>query len=278
MGLKDVLVHVDDFSQTETRVRAALSLAGDHGAHLTGIYPVPKPYIPPYAEVHLSQEILDAQAQAVVDGRDAARAAFEQLTANAGVSVEWREQEGEAGRVLGFHSRYTDLTIVSQPDPQAGFFPGDRDMPDRLILSAGRPILVIPHIGPLKTIGKRVMVAWDGGMLASRALHDAMPVLEQADEVIVMVVNPERESEGGKRDPGADISLHLARHGLKVTADHITSDEVDTGNQLLSRAFDLSVDLMVMGAYGHARWSELLLGGVTNRVLSDMNVPVLMSH
>lgn len=278
MALKDMIVHVDDRPQSDDRLRTAMGLAETHGAHLTAVYAIPRAYIPPYAEVHISQEILDAQAKAAAESADRVRAKFEELTAGKGLNVEWRAQEGDVAQVLGFHSRYADLTIVGQPDPADSLFAGDRDMPDRLVLTAGRPVLVIPFTGAGLTVGKRVMVAWDAGVLASRAVHDAMPMLEAAEKVTVMIVNPGIDHEGDRRDPGADISAHLARHGISVEADHVTSDEIDIGNMLLSRAADMSVDLMVMGAYGHARWSEMLLGGVTNRVLTNMTVPVLMSH
>lgn len=277
MGLKDIIVHVDEGAQSANRLKAAMALAARHQAHLIGVYAIPHPYIPTYAEVHISQEVIENQMRQAEEAATRAGEGFKKATANSGLSVEWRQQQGDSGRVLGFHCRYADLTVVSQPDPDQSLFAGDRDMPDRLILTAGRPVLVLPFDYAGDLAAKRVMVAWDESPLASRAVHDAMAFLKKAEKVTVMVVNPTTE-EGERRDPGADISAHLARHGVKVEADHVTSSEVDTGNMLLSRAADMAADLIVMGAYGHARWSELLLGGVTNRILTDQTVPVLMSH
>ncbi len=278
MALKDITVHMDNAEDAQARAKAALSLAIAHGAHLTGVYAIPSPVIPTYAEVHVNPEILDAQKQAAADAAEEARVAFAKAApGNAGVSVEWRASPGDAGRLLGMHGRYADLLVVGQSDPDRGLFQGDRDMPDRLILTAGRPVMVLPHRYNGDLACKRILIAWDGGALAARAVHDSLALLEKADEVRVMVVNPDL-NDGPKHDPGADIATHLARHGVKVEADHVTSGEVDPGNMLLSRAADMQADLMVMGAYGHARWSELLLGGVTNRVLSNQTLPVLMSH
>lgn len=277
MSLKDILVHIDLNAVSERRLKSAMSLAQAHGAHLVGVYAVPRPYIPAYAEVQITAEVLEAQRASAEEAASRAEAAFKAATDNSGLSVEWRQQEGDEGRVLGFHCRYADLTIVSQPDPEQSLFPGDRDLPDRLILTAGRPVMVLPHGYSGDLAGKRILVAWDEGPLASRAVHDALPLLRAAEKVVVMVANPTKVP-GEKRDPGADIAAHLARHGVTVEASHITSDELDVGNLLLSRAADISADMMVMGAYGHARWSELILGGVTNVVLSHQTVPVVMSH
>lgn len=277
MSLKDIVVHIDLNAESDRRLKAAMSLAQAHGAHLAGVYAVPRPYIPAYAEVQITAEVLEAQRASAEEAASRAEAAFKAATANSGLSVEWRQQEGDEGRVLGFHCRYADLTIVSQPDPEQSLFPGDRDLPDRLILTAGRPVMVLPHGYSGDLSGKRILVAWDEGPLASRVIHDALPLLQAAEKVVVMVANPTK-APGEKRDPGADIAAHLARHGVKVEASHVTSDELDVGNLLLSRAADMSADMMVMGAYGHARWSELILGGVTNVVLSHQTVPVVMSH
>lgn len=277
MPLKDILVHIDLNAESDRRLKAAMALANAHGAHLAGVYAIPRPYIPAYAEVQITAEVLEAQRASAEEAASRAEAVFKAATANSGLSVEWRQQEGDEGRVLGFHCRYADLTIVSQPDPAQSLFPGDRDLPDRLILTAGRPVMVLPHGYSGDLAGKRILVAWDEGPLASRAVHDALPLLQAAEKVVVMVANP-TNVPGEKRDPGADIAAHLARHGVKVEASHVTSDELDVGNLLLSRAADMSADMMVMGAYGHARWSELILGGVTNVVLSHQTVPVVMSH
>ena len=277
MPLKDIVVHVDFDDDASARLNAAMSLADSHGAHLVGVYAIPKPFIPTYAEVQISAEVLEAQRKAAIEGAERAKDTFDKATAGKGLSVEWRTQDGDAGKVLGFHCRFADLTVVGQPNPDSSLFPGDRDLPDRLILTAGRPVLVLPpgYTGDLAA--KRILIAWDEGPLASRAVHDALPLLQKAEKVVVMVANPAK-APAGKRDPGADIAAHLARHGVKVEADHVTSGDMSVGNLLLARAADMSADLIVMGAYGHARWSELILGGVTNEVLTHQTVPALMVH
>jgi len=120
-----------------------------------------------------------------------------------------------------------------------------------------------------------VLVAWDGSREAARAIADAMPLLERAVHVTVLAVNPGPDLGD---EPCADITLHLARHNVPAEAAHMVSEDLDTADALLSRAADLSVDLIVMGAYGRRRLRDLVMGSVTGHLLRHMTVPVLMSH
>jgi nucleotide-binding universal stress UspA family protein len=137
---------------------------------------------------------------------------------------------------------------------------------------------VVPYIGAATPPGKRVIVAWNGGREAARAVNDALPLLVAADQVDVVCVNPGRGEEDDADLPGADLCLHLARHGVKAEAQELVASDIEAGDLLLSRAADSGADLIVMGAYGHARWREVVLGGVTRQLLNQMTVPVFMSH
>jgi nucleotide-binding universal stress UspA family protein len=139
-------------------------------------------------------------------------------------------------------------------------------------------VLFHPYAGDFPTVGKRVLIAWDAGREAARAASDALPLLRRADAVEVAVFDPQRARRNHGAQPGADIALFLARHGVKVSVHTQSGAGYDVGAQILSRAADTSADLIVMGAYGHARVRELVLGGVTRTVLEAMTVPVLMSH
>jgi nucleotide-binding universal stress UspA family protein len=205
---------------------------------------------------------------------------FGEHARRAAVNGEGRCVEGVASSVVGLHGRYADIVIVGQRDPSAGEGAYDRTMPDDVILDVGRPVLVIPHGGEFPVIGERVLVAWNASRPATRAVNDALPLLERAKEVIVVAVNPRTgEGERGHGEiPSADICLHLARHGIKAEAQSQYAKDLDVGPVLLSRAIDEGIDLIVCGAYGHARWREIVLGGVTRHLLEHMTVPVLMSH
>src|SRR5262249_16615355 len=152
------------------------------------------------------------------------------------------------------------------------------DLPERLILGAGRPVLVVPYAGRFERIGERVLLAWNASREATRAANDALALLERATKVTVLSVNPRRGPTGHRDIPGADIALHLARHGVRCEASSITTDEVGLDDMLLSQAADSDADLIVMGGYGHSRLGELVLGGATRHILRQITVPVLMSH
>ncbi|OHC71791.1 MAG: hypothetical protein A3B62_04875 [Rhodospirillales bacterium RIFCSPLOWO2_01_FULL_65_14] len=277
MTLRDILVHVDDLESMPARLQTTLNLARKMQARVTGLFVKAKPYIPPYAEVQISPEMLKMHADQIEEAAKKAEAAFAAASKASGVTTEWRAIEGGLAEVLVTHARYCDLIVLGQKDPRDLLLPGDRDMPDEVVMTCGRPALVVPHVGKYPDIGGKVMVAWDAGAPATRALHDALPILKKAKSVTVMVVNPVTDLPGIGDLPGADIAQHLARHGVKAEADHVESD-LKPGEMLLSRAADLGADLVVMGAYGHARWREVMLGGVTDHMLNHMTVPVLMSH
>jgi nucleotide-binding universal stress UspA family protein len=145
-------------------------------------------------------------------------------------------------------------------------------------LASGRPILVVPYAGRFETVGRCVLIAWNVSREAARAVADAMPLLAAADVVTVLAVDPPPGPGGDGDLPGADIALHLGRHGVEAQIERTVSADVPIGEVLLSRAADLGADLLVMGAYGHSRTRELLLGGATRSILASMTIPVLMSH
>jgi nucleotide-binding universal stress UspA family protein len=136
----------------------------------------------------------------------------------------------------------------------------------------------VPFLGKTSTFGERVLIAWDNGREAARAVNDALPILKTAKSVTVLSVNPVLSSDGGRREPGADISLHLARHGVKVEAARAVASDISVGDAIVADIAEDGVDLLVMGAYGHSRLRELMLGGVTRQILGNMFVSVLMSH
>ena len=151
------------------------------------------------------------------------------------------------------------------------------DFPEYVVINSGRPVLIVPYAGRFDTFGKRVLVAWDASISATRAVTAALPLLRRADAVEIVVFNADVQDDAHGEQPGADIALYLARHDVKVNVVRQNS-KIDIGNALLSMTNDLNSDLMVMGGYGHSRFREILLGGVTRTVLESMTVPVLMAH
>ncbi|MDW8398663.1 MAG: universal stress protein [Acetobacteraceae bacterium] len=259
------------------RLDVAARLAARHGAHLSGLFVVDIP-LPMIMDASggggvLASLIEDMRAAALGDAA-AAEAAFRARCERDGIAHEWRVAEGMTAEHVTLAARYADLVVLGQADPEAA--EGGAAMPlDDVIFFSGRPVLVVPYAGTFGDVGRRVLVGWKAGREASRAVHDALPLLAAAEKVTVLSVNP-----GGPADhlPGAAICRHLARHGITAEASRLDSAEVADGDVLLNAAADLGADLLVAGAYGHSRLRELVLGGVTRTLLQRMTLPVLFSH
>ena len=277
MALKDILVHIDNSRACAGRLQAAMEIAERHGAHLTGLYVLPRFELPPHLESEVSVDLMAVQMEAANKQAAAAEAGFRRAVEHSNVGAEWRSVEGGLSRNLNLHARYVDLVVLGQSDPEDPKCIS-RGLADRVVLQSGRPVLVVPYIGARAPIGGRITVAWNASREAVRAVGDALPFLETAQSVEVLAINPLGGMQGDGDVPGADICLHLARHGVKATAESMQSADMSAGDVLLSRVSDRGSDLLVMGAYGHSRFRELVLGGATEHLLKHMTVPVLMSH
>ena len=279
MALRDIVVHVDESPRAAARIELACAIAARHGARLTGVFVTPlSPAFDPEVAERAFREFLASVAERERAAAAAAEAAFRRRAEAAGVAAEWRALRGDPATLLAVSARYADLAVLGQTPPDGPIPAGSEAMPERVLIGGGGPALIVPHYGAFATAGERALVAWDASATAARAVRDALPLLATAAQVTVLAVNPDTSRARHGDAPGSDIALHLARHGVKVETAITYSEEVGVGDMVLSRAADLGVDLIVMGAYGHARLREVLLGGVTRHVLAHMTAPVLMSH
>ncbi len=277
-AFKDILVIVDSAPGCEARLDLATALAARFGARLTGLFVSPPPDLPamvepPTAAALLVEEELRSENEMRAHGREL----FDRSAAARGVRTEWRAAEGEAGRAATIHAHYADLTIVGQASPDAPT-PVRTDLPERVVLGAGRPVLVVPYAGTFASLGQRALIAWNESREAAHAVHAAMPLLAGAAKVTVLSIDAD-DGEDAEDDSGAaHLVEHLARHGVPAEPSVMRSDDLDVSALLLSRAADLAADLIVMGAYGHSRLREVVLGGATRDIFRTMTVPVLMAH
>jgi nucleotide-binding universal stress UspA family protein len=277
MTFKSILVHVDTTRRCAQRVAYATALAQKHDAHVIGLSVVSSYPLPALAMGEMTASLIESQMQQAVADADEAEKKFGEAMKDSGLNYETRRFEGEIADAVAINARYADVTVVGQAAADEEDMSAADFLAEQIVLAAGRPILVVPYAGKFDTTGSNVLVAWNASREATRAVNDALPILQLADKVTVLSVNP--EDTGGHGDiPSADISLHLARHGVKVEASQTVAHDIDAGNAILSRASDVGADLVVMGAYGHSRLREIVLGGVTQTLLSHMTVPVLMSH
>jgi len=277
MRFKDLLVVVDRFPATDNRIEVAAELARENDAHLAALFvlPIPEPRVEP--PISLAEQMIEHCIREEQEHAHRVRKKFEAAVERCGIKGEWRTDGGLAAVEVAKHTRYVDVVLVGSRDPNARTPPMPPLLPEDVALSAGRPVLVVPpSTGP--KIGKRIVVAWNASREATRAVNDALPLLLRAAVVTVVVINPSDDivSVHGE-DPGTDIAVHLARHGVtaevKCARDHKTESAT-----LLSIAAEAAADLIVMGAYGHTRTRELILGGMTRDLLRQTAMPVLMSH
>lgn len=282
MSLKDILVHLDAGPHAEKRLGVAAMLARTHGAHLTGLFVTNPAAVSELMVAGADAVVVDTWIRELRQRNEAeagqAREVFDAVVAREGISGEWRMAEGPLAQTVTLHTRYADLVVLGQPDPDRPETHMLGSVIEEVMFSAGRPLLMVPYAGTFETIGRNVLVGWNATREATRALNDAMPLMAAAEKVTVVAADPSGGVTGEGDVPAADIAIHLARHGLKVVASHTVSDGLDGGDILLNTATDIGADLLVMGAYGHSRVRELVLGGATRSVLQHATLPVLMAR
>ncbi|MCC2650782.1 MAG: universal stress protein [Microvirga sp.] len=273
MAFKDLLVLAGN--GMEAAGAYGIWLSGACGATITAAAPVIEPSIPPYLALELPGELV---SQIERDAQESARKAladFSTAAKQAGVAAEtlsFRAVIGRVGVSVSHLARCYDAIVLPQPNLEGL---DTTEIVEAALFGSGRPLIIIPFIPARQEFGT-VLIAWDGGEPAARAVADAMPILSLARRVqIVTVQRGDPESPLLSRD---NLVRHLARHGINAEARQMPSGEVDIANLLLSHAADIGADLMVMGGYGHSRFREVMLGGTTRAILRSMTVPVLMSH
>ncbi|MFM9969378.1 MAG: universal stress protein [Burkholderiales bacterium] len=280
MEYKTIVVHLDAHPRRAARLEIAMRLAARTASHLVGLFAINAWPMPRYVEANWSGALTEATEQQYALLRTQTQQEFEQAAARyPDVRGEWREDGSGALGAVSLSARYADLAIIGQHDPNAEFDSrvGAQFAQD-LVLLVSRPLLMVPYAGRFDTLGERVLLAWDGSPQAMRAATDALPLLARSKEVSVVVFDIEKHRHAHGEVPGADLSLFLARHGVNASVSQQRSIDGDVGAAILSRTADWGADLIVMGAYGHSRAKEHLLGGATRTLFDSMTVPVLMSH
>jgi len=275
MAYRTILVHLDIEPACAVRSEIALRLAREHGSRLIGLAPTGRVQIP----VDVASSLFEpgyaiASGQYLRTRADSACAEFEARAKSAGVgSVELRIDEADHADSVVEHGYGADLVVVGQTDSEAPLGVVNRDLPERAVLGSGRPVLVVPFAGRFDTLGATVLAAWNESREAARAFSDALPMLQRARKVIVLT-----QRQADEPEPSLEkLQAWFERHSVHPQPAHEVSD-LGFGDLLLSRAADMSVDLIVMGCYGHSRLAERVLGGATRSLLRQMTVPVLMSH
>ena len=270
--MKDLMIHLDNSAASDSRLPVALQLAARFEARLTGVFAVIDRKIGAKT-TQPSDEVASLIEQA--------EASFKQRTAEAGVEQRWVSRITGSGNmmvkaVLAWASS-SDMAVLGQHDPDASVAT-PRDLVEQVINNCGRPVLVIPFAMSQRTIGNKIMIAFNGGREASRAMNDAIPLLKLSNDVRLAIVNWSSKEEGEYAFTENDVVDHLGVHGIDVKIERFNVDGIGIMDLLLARLAEESMDMLVMGAHGHYGFPHLFKGSSTRHILDHMTVPVLMSH
>ena len=274
--LKDVVVNLSGRGPLDFAADYATSIAATFGAQITGIAFLYEPVIPDGTLGGVPVDLIELQRE---ENSKIARDAISQFEAGVkkgGVAGQTRQLDatfGGAATLFAQIARRFDISVVGQAQREQGAT--DELIIEGALFESGRPVIVVPYIQKSGLTLERVLACWDGGRTAARAIADAMPFLERAKAVDLVIVAEERKND---EVTGVRMSEHLARHGVAINVKRIAKGDLSIEDVILSYAADSGADFMVMGGYGHSRLREFILGGVTRGILNSMTVPVLMSH
>lgn len=280
MPFKNIAVFIDDSPASRARATYAVRLALRYHAHLVGIFAVPPGWThDPSASFVRGRDairaLIDQHEAEEVRATTTANGTFESVAGREGISFEFRIiRDLNASDDAIFHSLHADLVLIG--DPRPGGLPDDRSA-ETMLLATGVPILIVPNSWSTKTIGENVLIAWNASREARRAITDALPLLQNARAVSVVVVDAQRNARHGQ-EPGADIALYLSRHGVNVTVNQARSDGRSVAQAIADHALLIGADLLVLGAYSHSRSREALFGGVTRSFLKTVSIPLFIAH
>jgi nucleotide-binding universal stress UspA family protein len=273
VALKDIAVFIDPTPQGDDWLRLAAAIAKTHNARLTGVYVGShwRPYHS-YARGHYAiQSMIEnwsvsEQRKAIQNGKR-----FSDVVAHYSIQTNFRVvwSGSDANRRIVLNSLLADMVIIGQDAPHG--LP-DGWQPEHLLSACGVPLMVVPTGWQNKIATGRIIIGWNASKEARRAVADAMPLLAIASSVMIFVVDQSDDQ------PGIDVGLHLARRGVRAKIEHVISSGAPVAQVILTEASRHDADLIVIGAYSHARATRILFGGVTQAILKQATIPVLMSR
>ena len=280
MSLGTILVCLNEVDRVDALLSVAANLAGQHDAHVIGLFVVPAMQIYPEVGFHLTESMIEGQNKFFAQRADAVKKHFDAAMRSNGLNGEWRKIDSTSPLIANCvveQAREADLIIASQVDPE-GTNGVEIDFAEQVVMQSGRPTLLVPIVGKYDTVGQRVVVGWNATREATRAVFDAVALLKNSKKVWLVWIDPQNQMDLLSELPGTEIATALARHQINAEAEGLPTDHLGAGEALLNRVSDHGADLLVMGAYGHSRMREFVFGGATRTILQQMTVPVLLSH
>ncbi|MEJ2212776.1 MAG: universal stress protein [Gammaproteobacteria bacterium] len=275
MPYQDILVFLDDGTTNDTRVKSGFKLAKQHDASLTGVaLATMKPRKVKTDSSMVRRRMSQEMAEKLV-GEFTDQALREGVAAK---SIIIAGNADESTVKMAHYSHNYDLLILRQPNPDHENYSRLTQLSETILLKSGRPILFMPYIGTEKCPGERVMISWDGTAAACRAVHNAIPVLQNASEVVLLIVENDKTRANLPTAIVEGFVEHLHNHGVQVTVRRVLQGTYDIATVILNEIAETGTDLLIMGGYGKPSFQQKIFGGVTRSILSSMIIPVLMSH
>jgi nucleotide-binding universal stress UspA family protein len=279
MDIKNILLHLDHSSGCQNRLQTAFAMASNYDALITGLFVVPDYVVPSYVEAQISVDLItDVTEKALARARDTL-SEYQKMAAAAGVAMDAHVVEGQVIPILREHSKYSDLLMLGQDQPD------DPDnasygLADALLFEGACACMMVPHSGKLALPGKRILLTWNASRESARALREAMPMLKTAETLVVLSSEPDdADATIARGHPHADeLARFLESHGIESVSSGINDLDISASDAILGQAAEMDADMIVMGAYGHARLREIILGGVTRDLLKQSPIPLFLAH
>jgi nucleotide-binding universal stress UspA family protein len=277
---RTILVSLNEIERIDALLDAATAIARAQGAHLLGLYVIPAPTVYPAVGPYVVPEVFDGLTRYFEEQSKTTRTKFDLALRRHDLQGEWLEVRAHGPTVSETVSelgRSADLVVLSEINRE-GRTGGELDFAENVILGAARPVLILPRALNVPFRGDPVACGYNGSKEASRALHEAIPLLIQAGEVRLIWVDPPEDEPVDRLPPGSLMAASLSRHGVKVKIDPLPSKGRSAADVVIARAKEIEAGILVMGAYGHSRIREFVLGGATRHALGRISIPLLMSH
>ncbi|RBI71480.1 universal stress protein [Roseovarius sp. TE539] len=279
MAFNSLVSVLTDENLVEEVLTHAVAAARAHDAHLDvlcmGVDRTQTGYYYAGASAVVLEETISRARQEADEIEAAARKIL------SGSDIRWGTESGmsqmiDLGRHVAGRARYSDLAILPQPYGE-GRGAELEAVTEATLFEGHAPALVLPVGGSVNPVPKRIMIGWNESVEALSSVRAALPLLQQADVVHVVVVDPPAHGPA-RSDPGGLLSQYLARHGVKVEIDVLSKTLPRVSDVLNRHGEDMEADMIVMGAYGHSRFREAIFGGATRYMLEEAALPVFMAH
>jgi nucleotide-binding universal stress UspA family protein len=276
MAYKTILVCLNEIDRLPQLIGTARELGEKFSAHITGLYVVPGVELVTPSAYAAGASFYDGNRIHFQNNSSKVKSAFESAMKQDGLSFGFHEVDSALPQISSEvidEGRAADLILISATNRDA-YSGVEQDFVERIVIAAGRPVLILPPKGEKWPKMEEIVVGWDDSREAARSTFDALPFLVAANRTHIVTVDPSARGTV----PGAAIAESLDRHGVKAKTMSVSADGMHIAETLMRTARDQGAGLIVLGAYGHNRFTEFILGGATRYMVRNLNLPVFMSH